>query len=355
MTKGTEPTTSLNQDEASSRTARPDTMRAIVQHRYGSADTLELAEAPLPEIGPDDVLIEVHAAGVDRGVWHLMTGTPYLVRLMGFGIRRPKSPVPGMDVSGRVVGTGADVERFRVGDEVFGIARGSYAEYATANESKLTHKPASITHDEAAVVAISGITAIQALQDIADVQPGQTVLVLGASGGVGSYAVQVAKTLGATVTAVASGAKADLVRSLGADDVIDYASTDYLDGRNRYDVIIDTGGLNPIRKLRKALNRNGTLVIVGGEGGGRWTGGIGRQLRAVALSPFVSQRLTMLIADEHHERTDRLVVLIDSGEVTPAVGGRFDLADAPEAIRRLEAGTINGKAVIVVRGAADGS
>ncbi|KAA3636431.1 MAG: NAD(P)-dependent alcohol dehydrogenase [Armatimonadetes bacterium] len=219
----------------------------------------------------------------------------------------------------------------------------------------MTHKPASITHERAGAIAISGITALQAVEDIADVRPGQTVLVLGASGGVGSYAVQIARTLGATVTGVASGAKADMVRSLGADEVIDYATTDYLDGRNRYDVIIDTGGLNPIRKLRKALNDNGTLVIVGGEGGGRWTGGIGRQLRAVALSPFISQRLTMFISEEHHGRMGRLAALIESGEVVPAVSERFDLVDVPEAIRRLEAGQISGKAAIVVRGASNGS
>lgn len=355
MTTELQPTTKTNQGETSSPAASPTTMRAIVQRRYGSADTLELAGISRPEVGPDDVLIEVHAAGVDRGVWHLMTGTPYLVRLMGFGIRRPKSPVPGMDVSGTVVEVGADVERFRIGDEVFGIARGSYAQYAAATESKLTHKPASITHEQAASVAISGITALQALEDVAHVQPGQTVLVLGASGGVGSYAVQIAKTIGATVTGVASGAKADLVRSLGADEVINYANTDYLDGRNRYDVIIDTGGLNPIRKLRKALNDDGTLVIVGGEGGGRWTGGIGRQLRAVALSPFLSQRLTMFMSEEHHGRMERLAALIESGEVVPAVSERFDLADVSEAIRRLEAGQISGKAVIVVRGASNGS
>lgn len=355
MTTELGPTITQEHGEASSRTARPNTMRAIVQRRYGSADSLELAQVPRPDFGSDEVLIEVHAAGVDRGVVHLMAGTPYLIRLMGFGVRRPKTPVPGMDVSGRVVAIGADVERFRVGDEVFGIAKGSYAEYATATESKLTHKPASITHEQAGAIAISGITALQAVEDIADVRPGQTVLVLGASGGVGSYAVQIAKTLGATVTGVASGAKADMVRSLGADEVIDYSTTDYLDGRNRYDVIIDTGGLNPLRQLRKALNNNGTLVIVGGEGGGRWTGGIGRQLRAVALSPFVSQRLTMFISEEHHGRMKRLATLIESGEVAPAVSEEFDLVEVPEAIRRLEAGQISGKAVIVVPCASNGS
>lgn len=330
-------------------------MAAIVQHAYGSADTLRPARVDRPELGAGQVLVEVHAAGVDRGVWHLMTGMPYLVRLMGYGMRRPKNPVPGLDVAGRVVAVGDDVARFEVGDEVFGIARGSYAEYAVADESKLTGKPAGITFEQAAVAAISGITALQALTEVAEVKAGQSVLVIGASGGVGTYAVQIAKALGGRVTGVASGAKAELVRALGADDVIDYRETDYLDGSTRYDVIIDIGGRNPVRKLRRALHRKGTLVIVGGEGGGRWTGGIGRQLRALMLSPFVSQRLTMFISEEHHRFMDRLARHLEVGQVVPSVGERFALAETAEAIRMLEAGATRGKSVIVVRGDADGS
>jgi NADPH:quinone reductase-like Zn-dependent oxidoreductase len=331
-------------------------MRAVVQKDYGPARTLSLASIDRPELGPDEVMIEVVAAGVDRGVWHLMTGRPYLVRLAGYGITKPKNPVPGLDVAGRVVAKGEEVERFQVGDEVFGIAKGAYAEYATAVESKLAHKPADLTFEQAAVAAISGITALQALTDVGGVEVGQEVLVIGASGGVGSYAVQIAKALGATVTGVASAAKADLVSSLGADHVIDYGTTDYLDGSHRFDLIVDIGGLNPIRKLRNALNRGGTLVIVGGEGGGRWTGGVGRQVRAKMTSPFVSQRLTFFLSAEHHSHMDRLARLMETGEVTPAVGLRYQLEQAREALADLEAGRASGKSVIIVRDedAADG-
>jgi NADPH:quinone reductase-like Zn-dependent oxidoreductase len=323
-------------------------MRAIIQDGYGSADTLTLRVVPTPQLESDEVLIDISAAGLDRGVWHLMAGEPYLVRLLGYGLTKPKTKIPGADVAGRVVAVGDAVERFSVGDEVFGIASGAYAEFAAASESKLARKPSNITHEEAAAAAVSGITALQALTDVAGVEAGQTVLVIGASGGVGSFAVQIARALGAKVTGVASGAKADLVRSLGATDVIDYETTDYLDGSTKYDLVIDIGGLNPIRSLRRALNRKGTLVIVGGEGGGRLTGGIGRQMRASMLSPFVPQRLTMFISKEHHSYIERLGALIASGDVVPAVGDRFELADTATAIRRLEEGQVAGKAVIVV-------
>lgn len=325
------------------------TMRAILQESYGSSDTLQVAEIARPGIASDEVLVEVHAAGVDRGVWHLMAGLPFLIRLTGFGVTQPKNPVPGTDVAGRVAAVGADVTRFTVGDEVFGIASGAYAEYAAARESKLAHKPAGLSFEQAAVVAISGITALQALTDFAAIEPGHTVLVIGASGGVGSYAVQIAQALGATVTGVASAAKAGLVRSLGADHVIDYAAGDYLDGSVRYDVIVDTGGRNPVRKLRKALERKGTLVIVGGEGGGRITGGIGRQVRATLLSMFVSQRMGTFVSQEHHSHMDRLAIHLEAGTVIPAVGSRYPLELAPQAIADLEAGRARGKSVIVVK------
>lgn len=327
-------------------------MRAITQRAYGSTDSLRVAEIEQPDIRPDEVLIEVQAAGVDRGVWHLMAGLPYLVRLAGYGITRPKHPVPGLDVSGRVVAVGAAARRFQVGDEVFGIAGGAYAEYAAAPEDKLAHKPRNVTFEQAAVASISGITALQALTDVGKLEPGQHVLVIGASGGVGGYAVQLAKALGATVTGVASGTKAELVRSLGADDAIDYAETDYLDGSTRYDLIIDTGGLNRVRRLRKALTPNGTLVIVGGEGGGRWTGGIGRQLRATLQSLFVSQRLAMLMSKEHRSHIERLGGFIENGSVVPTVGQRYRLDQVPTAIDDLVAGRAAGKSVIVVRDSA---
>ena len=328
------------------------TMRAIVQHEFGTTETLAIADVGRPHIEPDEVLVEVHAAGVDRGVWHLMMGLPYLVRLAGFGFTRPKTPVPGLDVSGRVVAVGSEVTRFAVGDEVFGIATGAYAEYAAAKESKLAPKPDNITFEEAAVAAISGITALQALTDVADVTAGQRVLVIGASGGVGTYAVQLAKALGADVTGVASGPKLDLVRALGADQVIDYTHTDYLDGSATYDVIVDTGGLNPLRRLRRALTRTGTLVIVGGEGGNRITGGIGRQLRALALSPFTRQRLTMFLSTESHAFIERLAGYMAAGDVEPAIGGQYRLDQVPDAIEDLHAGRASGKSVIVVRGEA---
>jgi NADPH:quinone reductase-like Zn-dependent oxidoreductase len=335
------------------RTNSSQKMRAVVQHRYGPAsETLTTAIIDIPDIASDEVLIEVVAAGVDRGVWHLVTGQPYLVRLAGYGVTKPKSPVPGLDVSGRVVAVGDDVRRFQVGDEVFGIANGAYAELATAKEKKLAHKPPTLSFEETAVAAISGITALQALTNVGEIESGQSVLVIGASGGVGTYAVQIAKAMGAKVTGVASGAKSDLVRSLGADRVIDYSAEDYLDGDVAYDLIVDIGGLNPVKRLRGALKRNGTLVIVGGEGGGSITGGIGRQLRAKFLSAFVPQRLTFFLSSEHHSHMERLARLLEAGDVSPAVGTRYRLEEVPEAIADLESGRARGKSVIIVE---DGS
>ncbi len=324
-------------------------MRAIAQRAYGSTDTLTLTTIARPTIATDEVLIEVRAAGVDRGVWHLMTGLPHLVRLAGFGMTKPRTTVPGLDVAGTVVAVGDAVTRFRTGDEVFGIATGAYAEYAAAKEEKLSHKPVALSFEQAAVSAISGITALQALTDVGGLQAGQKVMVIGASGGVGTYAVQLAKALGATVTGVASGAKTDLVMSLGADHVMDYTEGGYLDGRTRYDLIIDIGGLNSLTRLRRALKKTGTLVIVGGEGGGRITGGIGRQLRAKVVSLFVPQHLTFFLSTEHHSHIDRLAAFMAAGDVTPAVGRRYRLEDAPEAIADLVAGRTRGKSVIVVR------
>jgi NADPH:quinone reductase-like Zn-dependent oxidoreductase len=328
---------------------RVGTMRAMVQREYGSSATLQLEDLPVPEIAADQVLVEVSAAGVDRGVWHLMTGMPYIIRAMGYGLTRPKNPTPGADVAGRIVAVGKDVKRFEVGDEILGIATGSYAEYAAADESKIAHKPETISHEQAAVASISGITALQALTDIGRLEAGQNVLVIGASGGVGSYAVQLAKALGATVTGVASAAKADVVRSLGADDVIDYKGPEYLDGSRTFDLILDIGGRNPVSKLRKALTPSGTLVIVGGEGGGKWTGGISRQLKATLLSPFVSQRLTTFISKEHHSSIERLAGFIERGEVTPMVGRSYRLDQVPAAIDDLASGRTEAKSAIVVR------
>lgn len=328
----------------------PATMTAIVQDAYGT-DHLRLARVAVPRPGPGEVLIQVHAAGVDRGVWHLAVGLPLLLRVAGFGLRRPKTPTPGLDVAGRVVAVGAGVTRFRVGEDVFGIGRGTFAEFAVAEAAKLAPKPARASFEEAGVAAISGITALQALTDVGRVQAGHRVLVTGASGGVGSFAVQIAHALGATVTGVASGRKAHLVRSLGAERVIDYETSDYLDGSDHYDLIIDIGGRSPVRSLRRALTRAGTLVIVGGEGGGRVTGGFGRQFRASALSPFVPQRLTTFVSPERAADIERLGRMIDDGDVTPAIGSRYALAQAREALADLAAGRTEGKSVVVVRSA----
>ena len=325
------------------------TMQAIVQHRYGHSDVLQTATVDVPTPKADQVLIEVHAAGIDRGTCHLMTGLPYLIRLLGYGFRKPKQPTPGLDVAGRVVSVGAKVSRFEPGDEVFGIADGSLAQYTVADEHKLVHKPASMPFELAGVAAVSGITALQALTDFGKLEAGQRVLVIGASGGVGSYAVQLATALGGEVTAVASGPKLELVRSLGAVHTIDYNQQDFTATDETFDLVIDIGGLNSIRRLRSVMAPSGTLVIVGGEGGDRFTGGIGRQLRAALLSPFVKQRLMMMISKEHHTFMERLVDHVVAGDVAPSVQSRFSLGEASEAVRQLETGQASGKSVIVVR------
>jgi NADPH:quinone reductase-like Zn-dependent oxidoreductase len=323
-------------------------MQAIVHDRYGSADVLRVDEVDLPTIGDDEVLVRVHAAGLDRGTWHLMAGMPYLFRLMGPGLRTPKNPVLGLDVAGTVTAVGAAVTRFQIGDQVFGVSKGSFAEYACAREDKLARKPGNLTFEQAAVVAISGLTALQSLRDVGRIAPGQHVLIIGASGGVGTYAVQIAKAAGAEVTGVCSTAKTDLVRSLGADHVIDYTRDDFAAGRQRYDLILDIGGNAPLSRLRRALTPTGTLVLVGGEGGGRWTGGMGRQLRAVALSPFVRQRLTMKTPKEHYTDLERLTQLIEAGDLTPTIDKVYPLPQAPDAMRHLQAGHARGKIVITV-------
>ena len=247
-------------------------MKAIMQDRYGSADVLELRDVEDPAVGEGDVLVRVHAAGCGPDVWHLMTGLPYFVRLI-VGFRRPKVPVRGRDVAGRVEAVGANVSGFRPGEEVLGVVDGSFAELAVARPDKLVRKPARLSFEEAAAVPISGLTALQAIRDRGEVRPGQRVLVIGAGGGVGTLTVQVAKAFGAQVTGVCSTSKLDLVRSIGADEVIDYTREDFADGTRRWDLIVDNAGRRPLSVLRRALGPRGTLVIVGGDGGGRWTGG----------------------------------------------------------------------------------
>lgn len=321
-------------------------MRAIVQNGYGSADVLRMAEVGRPAIAANEVLVQVRAAGVDRGVWLFMTGQPYAVRL-GLGLRGPRDRVIGMDVAGTVVEVGAEVTGFAVGDEVFGIGRGTFAEYAAARADLLVHKPAGLSFEQAGVVAVSGVTALQGLRDVGCVREGQRVLITGASGGVGSYAVQLAKAFGAEVTGVCSTAKLDLVRSLGADYVIDYTRDDFADGARRYDLILDIAGNSSLSRVRRALTARGTLVIVGGESAGKVLG-LGRQLRALATSPFVRRRLTMFVAKQRSADLDTLSALIQAGKVTPQVGATYPLAQAPEALRDFAAGQARGKIAVVV-------
>lgn len=323
-------------------------MQAIVQDVYGSADVLELRDIDKPVAGDDDVLMRVRAAGVDQGVWHVMAGLPYPIRLAGYGFRAPKTAVPGTDVAGVVEAVGNDVTRFRPGDEVFGIAKGSFAEYALALEDKLAPKPANLTFEQAAVVAVSGSTALQALRDHGKVAPGERVLIIGASGGVGTYAVQLAKALGAAVSAVCSTTKMDVVRSIGADQVIDYTQDDFAAGEQRYDLILDIGGNSALSRLRGALTAKGTLVIVGGETDGRWLGGSDRQVRALLLSPFVGQKLGTFVTKENHEDMIVLKELIEAGKVTPVLDRTYPLGEVPEAIRYMRLGHARGKVVITL-------
>ncbi len=329
--------------------AGEDTMQAIVQDRYGAVDVFHPAQMARPKLDANEVLVRVHAAGLDRGTWHMMVGRPYLLRVIGFGFRKPKNPVPGIDVAGTVAGVGSAVTKFAVGDTVYGMSRGSFAEYAAVLEDKLAHKPANLTFEQAAVVPISAGTAIQALCDSGRVEQGQKVLVLGASGGVGSYAVQLAKPLGAEVTGVCSTAKLDLVRSLGADYVIDYTQDDFADGSHHYDLILDIGGSPTLSRLRRALTPTGTGVVVGGEEGGNWTGGfLGRSLRAPLLTAFVRQRLTMLASKERGSDLERLAEHLQDGTVTPSIDRTYPLAQVPEAMRHLESGDVRGKIAITI-------
>jgi NADPH:quinone reductase-like Zn-dependent oxidoreductase len=321
-------------------------MRAVLQTEYGNADVLSLGEVDRPAIGAGEVLVQVRAAGLDRGTWHLMAGLPYAVRLVS-GLRAPRRAVPGMAVAGVVASVGRDVTRFRPGDEVFGVGRGSFAEYVAARADKLSLKPSNLTFEQAAAIPVSGQTALQGLTDVGRLAAGQKVLIIGASGGVGTYAVQIAKALGAEVTGVCSTAKVDLVRSIGADHVIDYTHDDFAASGTLYDLILDMGGNSSLRRLRRALTSHGTLVIAGGEEGGRWFGGIGRQLRAVALSPFVRQRLTTFIAKEHHAGLERLKQLAENGELVPVIERTYSLSDARDAMRQLADGHVRGKLVIV--------
>ncbi|AKJ06126.1 NADPH:quinone reductase-like Zn-dependent oxidoreductase [Archangium gephyra] len=319
-------------------------MKAIVQHTYGSPDVLQLQEIDSPRVGPEDVLIRVHAAGVDPGVWHLMTGLPYLVRL-AVGVRRPRNPVRGLDVAGVVEAVGTKVTAFKPGDEVFGVGDGSFAEYACASQDRVHPKPANLSFEHAAAVPISATTALQGLR-AANLQPGQKVLIIGAGGGVGSFAVQLARAMGAEVTGVCSTSKVEWVRSMGAHHVIDYTREGLAGGP--YDVILDTAGNRELPALRRVLASRGTVVLIGGEGGGRWFGGLGRQLWAMAVAAFSSQKFRSIFALVNKADLAVLKERIEAGALTPVVDRSYALSEVPAAIRSLAEGHSRGKVVIKV-------
>ena len=326
------------------------TMTGIAQDHYGPApeDVLRVARSPMPAVADGEVLVRVHAASVDRGTWHLMAGLPYPIRLAGFGVRRPKYANPGRALAGTVQTVGAGVRDLAPGDAVFGIGYATFAEYARAPVGKLAAKPATLSFAQAATVPISGLTALQAVRDRARMRAGESVLIIGASGGVGSFAVQIAKASGAEVTGVASTGKLDLLRSLGADHVVDYTRHDFADGQHRYDAILDIGGNRPLSQLRRALTPRGRLVIVGGETGGRWLGGSDRQIRALLLSPLVGQKLGTFVSSENARDLTALRELIDAGKVSPVVDRTYPLSEAAAAVRYLLDGSARGKVVVVV-------
>ena len=334
-------------------------MKAIVQEEYGSApeDVLRFAEVARPTIADDGVLVRVRAASVDRGTWHVMAGLPYPIRVAGFGLRRPKAPNPGRSLAGTVESVGRDVGELKPGDEVYGTTEGSFAEYARARAERspgrlpagaLAPKPANLSFEQAAAVPVSALAALQAVRDHAQVQAREKVLIIGASGGVGTFAVQIAKAFGAAVTGVASTPKADLVRALGADHVVDYTREDFADGDQRYDAILDIGGNRRLSRLRRALMPRGRLVIVGGETDGRWLGGNDRQLRARLLSPLVSQELRTFVSSENTADLMSIRELVESGKLAPAIDRSYPLSETPAAVRYVQDGRARGKVVIAV-------
>jgi NADPH:quinone reductase-like Zn-dependent oxidoreductase len=324
------------------------TMRAIVQNKYGeeAADVLRLEHIDRPEIGDEDVFVRVHAASVHIGDWHVMTGLPYLLRVVGFGLRAPKVQVRGMDVAGTVEAVGHSVTRFKAGDDVYGTCDGSFAEYAATRQDTLAPKPANLTFEQAAAIPTSAIAALQALRDAGGLTTGQHVLLVGASGGVGLFAIQIAKAFGAEVTAVCSTAKVDLVRSLGADHVIDYTQEDFTQSEQRYDLILDMGGNRSLKQVRRALRPTGTLVSVGSEQGNRWVGGKG-WIQAMLLSRFVRQ-LRPLASQPNQADLQFLTELIEAGKITPVIDKTYQLSEVPDAIRYLRAGQARGKIIIAV-------
>jgi NADPH:quinone reductase-like Zn-dependent oxidoreductase len=335
-------------------------MKAIVQNRYGSADVLELREVDDPVVGDDQLLVRVRAASVHADVWHVMRGVPYVLRIMGAGVRRPKNLIPGTDLAGHVESIGPNVTRFQPGDDVFGqslVANlwrhgGAFAEYAAVPEARFELKPAGLTFEQAAAVPTSGSLAVQGVRDEGRVQVGQKVLINGAGGAVGTFAVQVAKAYGADVTGVDAAAKLDMLRSIGADRVLDYAQEDFTRSGERYDVILDIAGNHPWPEIRRALTPEGTYVLIGhdeyGAAGHRWFGSLGRFAKLALIAPFVRQLHPFRGAKDPGDRLDVLKGLIEAGTVTPVIDRTFALSQVPEAIRFLESGKAAGKVIITV-------
>ena len=329
--------------------AQPTKMQAIVQDKYGSSRVLELRRIDKPQIGLDDVLVRVRAAGVHIGDLHVMTGQPYLMRIVGFGLRAPKARVRGMDVAGTVEAIGSNVTQFQVGDDVYGTCDGAFAEYASARADTLAPKPSNLTFEQAAATPHGAITALQGLRDTGEIKPDQKVLIIGASGDVGMFAVQIAKSFGAEVTGVCSTTNMDMVRAIGADHVIDYKNEDFTRSGKQYDLVLDTGGNRSLVQVRRALTPTGTLVLVGGEGGDRWIGGgMWRSLRALVLSRFVSQRLRPVLATANTHDLVVLKQLMEAAKIMPIIGRTCALSETPDAIRQLEEGHARGKVVITV-------
>jgi NADPH:quinone reductase-like Zn-dependent oxidoreductase len=335
----------IDSDRNSTATAE-GTMQAIVQDTYGSADVLRLARIARPEIGDSEVLIRVHAASVHIGDWHVMTGLPYLLRVVGFGFRAPKARVRGMDVAGTVEAVGQNVTQFQAGDEVFGTCAGSFAEQAAARVDTLARKPANLTFEQAAAVPTSAVAALQALRNAGGIKPSDEVLIIGASGGVGLFAVQIAKAFGAEVTGVCSTANVDLVRSVGADHVIDYTEEDFTQSGQQYDVILVMGGNRSLSQLKRALRPGGTLVPVGTEEGNRWVGG-NAWIQAMLLSRLV-RHLRPLASEPNQADLQFLTELIEAGKITPVIDKAYPLSDVPDALRYLHEGNARGKVVIAV-------
>jgi len=323
-------------------------MKAIVQERFGPPEVLQLVDTDLPEVGADDVLVRVHAAAVNPYDWHMLRGDPLIARLMGVGLRKPRARVAGIDAAGQVEAVGANVRGLQPGEEVLGFCPGAFAQYARAKADKVVPKPASLTFEQAAAVPMAALTALQGIRDVGRVRAGHRVLVNGAAGGVGTYAVQIATALGAEVTGVCSTRNVELVRSIGAAHVVDYTTEDFTDGRARYDVILDNVGNRPLRRLRRALTPTGTLVLNGGGSPGRVVGAVGSLLRAVAVNTFVRQRLRPLMARQKRADLLTLTGLIEDGKLTPVLDRTYPLADTAEGLRHVEQGHARGKVVITV-------